>query len=221
MSKPIVIVGASAFAEVACNYFESYTDSVVEAFAVEDDYINSSHFMGRPLISLENIQTLYKPNEYSFFTAIVYTKMNTVRTRLFSIMKSKGYEPTSFVSQNAFVSPEAVVSEHCFVMEMNTIQPFTRIGENTILWSGNHIGHHSNIGKNCFISSQVVVSGMSTIEDNCFIGVNACIADNISIGHSSWIGPGSVITTDIKPYSIVRSPKPILSKISSEKFFSL
>ena len=90
-----------------------------------------------------------------------------------------------------------MIGENCFILEDNTIQPFTSVGNNTILWSGNHIGHHSKIGNNCFISSHVVISGNCIVGDNTFISVNSSIADRTNIGKSCFIGMGVNITKDI------------------------
>jgi len=81
-------------------------------------------------------------------------------------------------------------------MENNVIQPYVKIGRDTILWSGNHIGHHTTIGNDCFIASHVVVSGSVVVGDETFIGVNATLRDNINIGKRNVIGASALILKD-------------------------
>ena len=41
------------------------------------------------------------------------------------------------------------------------------------------------------------------IEDDCWIGCGAIILTGVKIGRGAIIGAGSVVTKDVKPYSIV------------------
>lgn len=82
------------------------------------------------------------------------------------------------------------------------IQPYSRIGNNVIVWSGNHLGHHSVIEDNCFIASQAVVSGNVRIGGNSFVGVNATIRDNLKVGKYNLIGAGAVILKDTLDYEV-------------------
>ncbi len=63
----------------------------------------------------------------------------------------------SYVSSKATVFPGAPIGDNCFILEDNTIQPFTSIGNNVVLWSGNHIGHHSVIKDHVSFTSHVVL----------------------------------------------------------------
>lgn len=191
--KKLVIVGDSAFAEIAFEYFTHDSEYEPVAFAVEKEFLVKTDLFGLPVVSLENLEEDYPSSEYELFVAITYTSLNTLRERLFSELKSKGYTLASYVSSSAFVWKNVKVGENCFIFEDNTVQPFVEIEDNCILWSGNHIGHHSMIRKNCFISSHVCISGFCDIGKNTFIGVNATVANNLNIGDFNWIGPDVTI----------------------------
>ena len=103
-----------------------------------------------------------------------------------------------------------------FIFEDNTLQPFTSIGADTILWSGNHIGHHSKIGNHCFISSHVVISGSCTIGNNVFIGVNSTLRDGIHIADESLIGAGSIIMKDTRPKEVYMAERTRPFHLNSE-----
>ncbi|WP_245213936.1 hypothetical protein [Rhodoferax sp. AJA081-3] len=62
------------------------------------------------------------------------------------------------------------IGENCFILEDNTLQPFTKIGNNVILWSGNHIGHHGEIHDHVTFTSHVVMSGHCSIGPYSFLG---------------------------------------------------
>ncbi|MFQ5921379.1 MAG: acetyltransferase [Anaerolineales bacterium] len=193
----LIIVGDSAFAEIAYEYFTHDSNHEVVAFSVEEDYLKRDVLFGLPVVPFEELETIYSPSEHSFFVATVYTQMNALRARLYEEAKEKGYVPASYMSSRAFVWRNCHIGEHCFIFEDNTVQPFVRLGNNVILWSGNHIGHHSTIGDHCFISSQVVVSGFVHIGESCFFGVNSTVANNVSIGDRCLIGAGALVLSNV------------------------
>src|SRR5258708_25692647 len=165
-SKKLLIVGDSAFAEVACEYFDAMSPYTVAGFAVERQYIKRAALMGRPIVAWEDSAQSHPPSEYEVYVAVVYSQLNRLRTRLMNGAKAKGYRLASFVSPHAFLAPSAMVGEHCFIFEHNVVQSFVHIGNNVVLWSANPIGHHSTIGDDVFVWSHVVVSGVGNIGES-------------------------------------------------------
>jgi sugar O-acyltransferase (sialic acid O-acetyltransferase NeuD family) len=222
MSKrKLVIVGDSAFAQIAREYFDHDSDHDVVAFAVEQAYLKRDSLDGLPVVALETLAQQFDPHTHSAHVAVTYQQLNRLRSRLASIVKSEGYRLASYVSSRAFVWRNATLGEHCFVFEDNTVQPFVRVGRNVVLWSGNHIGHHSVVGDNCFVSSHVVVSGFCTIGENSFLGVNSTIANNVTIGRDNWLGPATTITQDTAAGALYRGEQPEPSRVSALRFFRI
>lgn len=200
----LIIVGDSAFAEVAYEYFTHDSDYRVVAFSVEREFMTRQSLFGLPVVALEDLEAHFDPASHHFYAALVYTQMNRLRTRLYEATKARGYRPASYISSRAFVWPNVELGEHCFIFEDNTVQPFVRIGDNVVLWSGNHIGHHSVIKDNCFIASHVVVSGFCTVGESCFIGVNATFGNNLEVGDDCLIGAGALIARDVPADTLVK-----------------
>jgi sugar O-acyltransferase (sialic acid O-acetyltransferase NeuD family) len=200
MNKPqkLVIIGDSAFAEIAFEYFTHDSPYDVVGFCVEETYLKRDSLFGLPVVAFETVQAHYRPQEHSFFAANVYTQKNQLRMRLYHAAKEKGYTPASYISSHAFVWRNCKIGEHCFIFESNVVQPFVTIGNNVVLWSGNHIGHHSTIMDHCFVSSHVVVSGFCRIGESCFMGVNSTVANNLTIGDRCVIGAGALILADVE-----------------------
>jgi sugar O-acyltransferase (sialic acid O-acetyltransferase NeuD family) len=202
--RKLVIVGDSAFAEIAHEYFTHDSPYEVVAFAVEREFLTRDTLAGLPVVALDEVAGRFPPGEHDFYAALVYTQMNRLRTRLYNDMKARGYAPASYVSSRAFVWRNVKLGEHCFIFEDNTVQPFVTIGDNVVLWSGNHIGHHSTIGDNCFISSHVVVSGFCNVGRNCFIGVNATFANNLDVADDCLIGAGALVARNVEADTLVK-----------------
>jgi sugar O-acyltransferase (sialic acid O-acetyltransferase NeuD family) len=193
----LVIIGDSAFAEIAYEYFTHDSEYEVVAFSVEREFLKRRELLGLPVVEFETLEEAYAPGEHHFFAANVYTQLNQLRTRLYREAKGKGYAPASYVSPHAFVWRNVEMGEHCFIFENNVVQPFAKLGDNVILWSGNHIGHHSKVGSHCFISSHVVVSGFVELGESCFVGVNTTMANNISVGRDCLVGAGALVLADV------------------------
>ena len=220
-TKKVVILGDSAFAEVAYECFTHDSEYTVVGFSVESAFLEKNELFGLPVVALEEIEQSFAPLEVEFYAALVYSQLNRLRTRLYEAMKSKGYRPASYISSRAFVWPNAQLGEHCFVFEDNTIQPFVKIGNNVVLWSGNHIGHHSEVKDNCFISSHVVISGFCTIGENTFIGVNSAIANNVVIGPDNWLGVGVNILKNTDPDCLFKTEQPEPARVTARRFFKV
>lgn len=217
----LVIVGDSAFAEVACEYFTHDSPHDVVAFAVEEEFLDDEELLGRPVVPFETVDEQYAPTVFDAFVAITYTRCNTLRERLCEVAKSMGYSLVSYVSSDAFVWKNVDIGENCFIFEDNVIQPFVDLGDDVILWSGNHIGHHSTISDHCFIASHVVVSGFVDVGRNCFLGVNATIADDLKIGDYCLIGADATILNDTGENEVFGAEQTETKSFTSLEYFGV
>jgi len=112
--------------------------------------------------------------------------MNELRKKLYLSAKKMGYQFISYVSSKTTNFAESI-GENCFILEDNTLQPFTKIGNNVVLWSGNHIGHHSVIEDHVFFTSHIVLSGHCVVKQKSWIGVNSKIYCLMNITHNSQL----------------------------------
>ncbi len=198
-TEKLVIVGNTAFAEIAYEYFTHDSPYEVVAFSVDREFIRESSLFGRPVVPFDELAQRFEPRAHAAYAAMTYTQLNRLRTRFAARCKAMGYRLASYVSSRAFVWRNVTLGEHCFVFEDNTVQPFVKIGNNVVLWSGNHIGHHSVIRDNAFLASHVVVSGFCDIGESCFLGVNATLANNVTVARDCLIGAGATILRDTEP----------------------
>jgi len=220
-TKRLVIVGDSAIAEVAFEYFTCDSTYEVVAFAVEREFLKCDSLFGLPVVSFEDVANLYPPADHEMFVAVGFGRLNRVRARLFREAKQKGYRLASYVSSKAFVWRNVAIGENAFIFEQNVIQPFVTIGDDVVLWSGNHIGHHSRIGNHVFVSSHVVLSGFVEIGDYCFLGVNATVANNVVIGRDCLVGAGAAILKNAPPAQIFAAESTVPRGITTLKRFGI
>ena len=73
-----------------------------------------------------------------------------------------------------------------------------RVGPYTVMRAANH--RIEDIKQPIYMQGHE--PGQITIEDDVWIGANVTVLPNVTIGKSSVIGAGSVVTSDIPPFSI-------------------
>lgn len=199
MKNRVIVFGTADTAELAHYYLQNDSNLKIEAFCLTKDYLKTSTFVPQgskieyPIVEFENLQSVYPSSEFLLFAPMTGAKMNTIRENIYLQGKKRGYEYASYISSKATVFNNKI-GENCFILENNTLQPFTDIGNNVVLWSGNHIGHHGKIDDHVFFTSHVVMSGHCHIKNNCWLGVNSTLRDGIVLEEKTLVAMGSLIT---------------------------
>lgn len=216
MSK-VIIFGVKDFAELANYYLRNDSAHEVVAFSVSRDYLpQDGLFLGLPVVAFEDVENVYPPAEYVFFAPMSPKDMNRDRERVYTEIKGKGYECVSYVSSKATVLSKEI-GENCFILEDNTIQPFTKIGNDVVLWSGNHIGHHSVIRDHVTITSHVVVSGHCEIGSYSFFGVNSTLRDGLRIAEGTFVAMAAAVVQDTEEWGAYKGNPAVKLSIPSTK----
>lgn len=197
----VIVFGVMDTAELAHFYLSEDSEHEVVAFCVHQQYLQEPSLKGLPVVPFETVEQHFPPESYMFFVPMTARKMNSLRESVYTQAKAKGYDFISYISSKASVFATSI-GENCFILEDNTIQPFTKIGNNVVLWSGNHIGHHSRISDHCFFTSHVVLSGHCSVEEYCFLGVNATIRDAIFLAKGTLVGMGACVTKNTTEWGV-------------------
>lgn len=211
MKKRVVIFGLKDMAQLAKFYFEYDSEYEPVAFAVDKEFRTVDEFEGLPVYDFETIEDKMSPKEFSMFVPMTQRKMGKLREAKYLAAKQKGYSLATYISSKAtyYGTP---VGENTFIFEDNTIQPYTKIGNNVCFWSGNHLGHSSVVQDHVFLTSHVVISGHVQVESYSFFGVNSTVRDAVRIAEGSLVAMGAVISKDTQPYGVYFGPKQSLKE---------
>lgn len=205
--KKIIIFGITEMSRVISEYIEmSGTDKVV-AYTADVNYIgNATTFNQLPLISFDNIELIYSPEEYHFLT-VLSTQSSTkkISKQKFEAIKEKGYPFYSFISPQAFVSPSAQIGENCIVCPTAVVEPYVIIEDGAFIRSSAYISHGTRIGAYSYIAPRATFSGNVILGKHCFVGTNSTIRDNITIGEESIVGAGAVVLKDLPDKSVYKA----------------
>jgi acetyltransferase-like isoleucine patch superfamily enzyme len=201
MSK-VIVFGLLDTSELAHYYLENDSEHRVECFTVHKEFIGDQKtFKGRPIVPFEDLKSNFSTNNYKMFAPMTGRKMNRLREGIYLEGKEMGYDFISYVSSKATVLNEKI-GENCFILEDNTIQPFTEVGNNVVMWSGNHIGHHGIIRDHVFFTSHVVLSGHCDVGSYSWFGVNATITNDCKIAEGTLVAMSATLTKHSKPWTI-------------------
>ena len=201
----VIIFGVHDFASLGHFYLKHDSEHDVIAFCVSREYLPpEGTFEGLPVVAFEDVERHHAASDYKFLAPMSHRNMNRRREAIYRQIRAKGYELISYVSSKATVWPEAAIGENCFILEDNTIQPYTRIGNNVVLWSGNHIGHHSVIEDHVLFTSHVVLSGHCTVGPFSFLGVNATVRDGVRIAEGTLVAMAAAIIRDTEPWGVYK-----------------
>jgi len=217
MSK-LVIFGAGQTAEIVHHYFKYDSPHEVVAFAVNQQMIKESSFLGKPIVPFETIEKEFPKDQYKMHSAASYTDCNGVREKMYNQAKEKGYELVTFISSKAGIIGDRQIGDNCVILENQLIQPFAKIGNNVALWNGVLVGHHSSVEDHCWITSGANIGGNCRIGERSFLGMNSTIAHMVTLGRECFLGAGCLVTKTAPDYSVYIQKETERFKLDSRKF---
>jgi sugar O-acyltransferase (sialic acid O-acetyltransferase NeuD family) len=202
----VIIYGIGSFAEYISYAISNDSNYDVIGFCVDRELINKIDTLnGLPVVPFETVQNFYPPPEYDMFIAV---GDNEIREKKFQQAIEKGFDLLSYISSKSTTWENLKYGKNVFISEGSGIQPFVKIGDNSIV-IGAKVGHHSEIGKNNLLSC-CCLAGNVIISNNSFLGLNSSVKQGTFIGNNNIIGMGCTIvknTSDNDIYSINKMTK--------------
>lgn len=190
----IIIFGVGDFAKQLDYYISKETNYQVEYFCVNKKYFSESKFLGKDVITFEdNLETISK-TDYKFILGVGYKNFR-MRKKIFEMIKDKGFNFINYISPYAVVYGD-IMGEGNIILPNVTIEPFSKINDNNIIWSNSTICHDSAIGSHNFIAANSVVGGFSKVKENNFLGFSSTVKDNIVIDKEVLVGANSFVIKD-------------------------
>lgn len=134
-----------------------------------------SEVNGYPVIGIDSDLEIFRSKYNNALITIGHIYDNSLRVRLFNLLKEFDYVLPSIVSPCAYVSNRA------------------EIGEGTVVMHQAFVNTNVTIGKNCIINTKALIEHDVIVEDNCHISTSAILNGGCHIGAGSFIGSGSVV----------------------------
>lgn len=142
-----------------------------------------------------------KNNVFVHPTAIVDTNNIGKGTRIWAFVH---------ILKNVAIGENCNICDHCFIEGGVTIGDNTTIKSGIYIWEGVTIEEDVFLGPNVVFTNDVWPRSKNykpaekiIIKKGASIGANSTILGGVTIGEHSMSGIGSVITKNVKPYSLV------------------
>lgn len=207
--KDIVIFGAGGMAQTVHALLRHHGTATVAAFTVDGAYIKSAQFDGLPIVPFDALSARFPPDRYDLSIAIGQADRNRARARVFDAALAAGYTLRSYIDPSVRVYDSTRFGRGCLIFDGVSLQPFAEIGDNVVVRPLAYIGHHAVIEPHAFVAPHAALLGYSRIGAFSFIGASATISSRVQIGAGCLIGAGAVVTQDLPPRSVVRSPQSV------------
>jgi acetyltransferase-like isoleucine patch superfamily enzyme len=102
--------------------------------------------------------------------------------------------------KNIFIGNNCRINTGVYILGLNHVS----LGNNVVL-SARTMILDSGLDIEHFIQGDLTVhtNAFVKIEDNAWIGAGSIVLPGVTVGHNSIVAAGSVVTTDVKPYTLV------------------
>lgn len=207
--RPVVVFGTGAGANMARRYFESDGAFDIVAYVVDRPFLSDPKFHGCPVVALDQVAAAFPPGQVMAFVPLGATRMSGARLEKFTALRGLGYRFATYVHSSNGTASRATIGENCFILENQSFNFDTAIGDNVVIWSGCQIGDRSRIRDHAFLAAHVVINGDVEIGERAYLGSNCNISNNVRVGPLSFIGANALITKDTAEQSVhVVEPTP-------------
>jgi sugar O-acyltransferase (sialic acid O-acetyltransferase NeuD family) len=216
MKKELVVFGAGKIAEAVSYFFDRDSEYQIIAYTVDDEYVISDSFLGKPLVKLSEITTKYNPEKYSIFIATGYQGMNQLRAFKYESFKNWGYSFAKYVSPS--VKGNFTVGDNTIIMDGAIIQPCVTLGNNVFVWGGAMLGHHAIVEDHCWLTGGCLVGGVTRLGRNSFVGLGAMVGHEVQVGEKCMLGAATLTLKSIGDGLVFISPPTDPHRLNSDQF---
>lgn len=198
----VVIFGGGQLASLAWYVITRDSPHRVVGFTVDRDYCTGEPFHGLPMVSFEDLERYFPPDQIVMLVPLGGRNINGLRASRYLAAKERGYGFVSYVASRAIVWPDLQMGENCMIFDGVIVNPFVVIGNNCTLRSGSIVSHHVILGDHCFLAAHAVVAGGTKVGERCFLGLNSTIRDGLTLAPKCFVAAGAVVTADTVENSV-------------------
>jgi len=189
MKKDILLIGGGGHCKSVIDVIEQEGKYTIVGIIDKRELIGQE-VLGYKVIGCDDdLEKLFVKYKYALVT-VGHIKSNSMRVKLFNLLKNIGYTLPVTVSPLAYVSKHSCIAEGTVVMHHALVNSDAKIGKNCIINSKALIEHDVVIEDNCHISTASVINGGVIVKENSFVGSNATSKEYIEL--NGFIKAGSI-----------------------------
>src|ERR1700733_168675 len=127
MSK-VVLFGIGRGADVAYRFLTRDSEHEICGFAADRKYLDRDRFHDLPVVSFEDVERRFPPDQFKMFILLGYQRMNALRADKYLEAKRKGYSFISYANSAFYRAEDLIIGENCFILDNQSISLDVRIG---------------------------------------------------------------------------------------------
>lgn len=216
--KKVVLAGNGLTAEILFEYLYLDDRYAVVGVVADDEFVLCDDFLGVPCIKFSELSKYYGSEDIVIVMAMGYGELNRSRQSMFERLKSHNYAIETYIHNDAKVYTRYDIGDGSVVLPGAVVEPFCRVGSNTLIWCNTTIAHHASIDSHCWLASGSVISGGAIVRDNTFIGVNATIVNGVEVSKLNIVGANALISKCTQPNTVHLSRSGEQFRYSSEEY---
>lgn len=190
MKMPILVIGGGGHCKALIDVIEQENKYIIAGIIDKRELVGQKIF-GYKIIGCDDDLPLFYEQYKKAAIAVGQIRSNTIRIKLFNLLKQIGYSMPVIISPTAYVSPYASIEEGTAIMHHALVNADAKIGKNCIINSKALIEHDAIIEDHCHISTGAIINGGATVRENSFVGSNSVCKEYVEL--NGFIKAGSVI----------------------------
>ncbi len=186
--KPVAILGNGSYSSLAWYCLRHDSDWDVACFTVDSRYLKSDSHHGLPVVAFESLEATHPPETTQLMIPIGYHQQNSVHRDRYLNAKKRGCEFISYVSGRAGTWPDLVLGENCLIDEHAIVEPFVRIGHDTVVRTGAQIAYRCEVHR-CRGGPRQQCPGGRSMHSGCWRRRQG----GVKLAGCSMVAPGAVL----------------------------
>lgn len=200
--KRILIMGSGGHARVVADTIEQLGEYEIAGF-VDNVHIGRVYKDYDIIGTDDDLKKLYDQGITCAAMGIGYLGEGELRSKLYSQLKTVGFELPAIVDKTAAVADDVEVAEGVYVGKLVVVNSGADLGVMSIVNSGSIVEHDCKLGAFSHVAVGATVCGGASIGEACLIGAGAVVIQEKTVGNNAIIGAGSVVLENVNDYQKV------------------
>lgn len=201
----ILVIGGGNGAVIVSDIIMNSKHQEVVGFIDDNTNYHGKSINGVKILgSLPVVDELWEKNRFDKLI-IGFSAAFKSRIKLFDKLTQKGIPFANVIDSNVVIHRNVQMGTGNIIFSNCRIGACSIIGDNNFISAFTNIEHHNKMGNHCTFGPMVSTSGSVLIADKVKFGTGIFIEPDLKIGDNSIISSGSIITSNIPSFSIVKS----------------
>lgn len=200
----VIIIGAGGHGRVVLDALLAGQEHRVIGLLDDREGLIGQKIRGVPVIgNIKSIDTdMYKADKD--IGIVIGIGDNQCRTRIYSLVRDKGFNLINALHPAAVISPEIRLGRGIVALANSVINCGSIVEDNVIINTSASVDHDCHIGKHAHIAPGVHLAGNVSVGEGSFLGVGTVVIPGVNIGKWAIAAAGAVVIRDVPDNILVK-----------------